>query len=179
VDLPHDSVCPCYGQPIETGSLHSVSSPLLWNAVCTLRINSIHFSIGIPPVEVRHALDFEQQSMSLSRCHLIRNQSRILRGVCTGTATALTIAFKQSWRKQFKGGLNFLATDTCPRRSSDAATCLTAAASGATVHQACWLWDPSDYKLASFDIRNVFHFSGGYELPFGQGKRSSPMRGLP
>ena len=28
-----------------------------------------------------------------------------------------------------------------------------------------------DYGLAPFDIRNVFHFSGGYELPFGQGKR--------
>ncbi len=28
-----------------------------------------------------------------------------------------------------------------------------------------------DYGLASFDIRNVFHFSGGYELPFGKGKR--------
>jgi hypothetical protein len=25
--------------------------------------------------------------------------------------------------------------------------------------------------LASFDVRNVFHFSGGYELPFGKGKR--------
>jgi len=24
--------------------------------------------------------------------------------------------------------------------------------------------------LASYDIRNVFHFSGGYELPFGKGK---------
>src|SRR6266496_1761039 len=28
-----------------------------------------------------------------------------------------------------------------------------------------------DYGLASFDIRNVFHLSGGYELPFGKGKR--------
>ncbi len=28
-----------------------------------------------------------------------------------------------------------------------------------------------DYKLANFDIRNVFHLSGGYELPFGKGKK--------
>jgi len=28
-----------------------------------------------------------------------------------------------------------------------------------------------DYGLAPFDIRNVFHFSGGYELPFGRGKK--------
>jgi hypothetical protein len=27
-----------------------------------------------------------------------------------------------------------------------------------------------DYGLANFDVRNVFHFSGGYELPFGKGK---------
>src|SRR6185437_6570375 len=28
-----------------------------------------------------------------------------------------------------------------------------------------------DYSLADFDLRNVFHFSGGYELPFGKGKQ--------
>ena len=28
-----------------------------------------------------------------------------------------------------------------------------------------------DYGLAPFDIRHVFHLSGGYELPFGKGKR--------
>jgi hypothetical protein len=27
-----------------------------------------------------------------------------------------------------------------------------------------------DYGLADFDVRNVFHFSGTYELPFGKGK---------
>ncbi|MBW8870369.1 MAG: hypothetical protein JF563_06285, partial [Acidobacteriales bacterium] len=27
-----------------------------------------------------------------------------------------------------------------------------------------------DYGLANFDIRNVLHLSGGYELPFGKGK---------
>jgi hypothetical protein len=29
----------------------------------------------------------------------------------------------------------------------------------------------ADYGLAPFDIRNVFHFSGGYELPLGKGKK--------
>ena len=28
-----------------------------------------------------------------------------------------------------------------------------------------------DWGLADFDIRNVFHFSGGYELPFGKNKK--------
>jgi hypothetical protein len=30
---------------------------------------------------------------------------------------------------------------------------------------------PFDWGLANFDIRNVFHFSGGYALPFGTNKR--------
>jgi hypothetical protein len=29
----------------------------------------------------------------------------------------------------------------------------------------------ADYGLAPFDIRNVFHFTGLYDLPFGKGKR--------
>src|SRR5260370_42291613 len=28
-----------------------------------------------------------------------------------------------------------------------------------------------DYARADFDIRNVVHFSGGYELPFGKNKQ--------
>ena len=28
-----------------------------------------------------------------------------------------------------------------------------------------------DWGLADFDIRNVFHISGGYELPFGKNKQ--------
>jgi hypothetical protein len=28
----------------------------------------------------------------------------------------------------------------------------------------------ADYGLANFDIRNVFHFSGSYQLPFGKGQ---------
>jgi hypothetical protein len=29
----------------------------------------------------------------------------------------------------------------------------------------------ADYGLAPFDVRNVFHFNGGYELPLGKGKK--------
>ena len=74
--------------------------------------------------------------------------------------------------KQFKGGLSFLATYTWSRTMSDAGDLLNGgsdnvgyraeAVPGFGIHQ--------DYKLANFDIRNVFHFSGGYELPFGKGK---------
>jgi len=74
--------------------------------------------------------------------------------------------------KQFASGLNFLATYTYSKTMSDAGDLLNGGSlqgfrapdvPGAGIHY--------DYGLASFDIRNVFHFSGGYELPFGKGKR--------
>jgi hypothetical protein len=75
--------------------------------------------------------------------------------------------------KQFKGGLNFLATYTWSKAMSDAGDLLNGGndnvgyrapdVPGFGIHR--------DYALANFDIRNVFHFSGGYELPFGKGKR--------
>jgi len=74
--------------------------------------------------------------------------------------------------KRFSGGLNFLATYTWSKTMTDAGDLLNGGSTagfrapdvpGAGVHY--------DYGLAAFDIRNVFHFSGGYELPFGKGKR--------
>jgi Carboxypeptidase regulatory-like domain len=74
--------------------------------------------------------------------------------------------------KQFANGLNFLATYTFSKTETDAGDLLNGGSlggfrapdvPGAGIH--------FDYGLASFDIRNVFHFSGGYELPFGKGKR--------
>jgi len=75
--------------------------------------------------------------------------------------------------KQFRGGLTFLATYTWSKAMSDAGDLLNGGSDnvgyrapdvpGFGIHQ--------DYALANFDIRNVFHFSGGYELPFGKGKK--------
>jgi len=74
--------------------------------------------------------------------------------------------------KQFANGLNFLATYTFSKTETDAGDLLNGGSlqgfrapdvPGAGIH--------FDYGLASFDIRNVFHLSGGYELPFGKGKR--------
>jgi hypothetical protein len=75
--------------------------------------------------------------------------------------------------KHFKSGLNFLATYTYSKTMSDAGDLLNGGSNnvgyrapdipGYGIHQ--------DYGLANFDIRNVFHLSGGYELPFGKGKR--------
>jgi hypothetical protein len=75
--------------------------------------------------------------------------------------------------KQFRGGLSFLATYTYSKVMSDATDLLNGGSDnvgyrapsvpGFGIHQ--------DYALANFDIRNVFHLSGGYELPFGKGKK--------
>ena len=75
--------------------------------------------------------------------------------------------------KAFAGGLNFLGTYTWSKTRSDAADLLNL---GSTFQQGYRAPDVpgfgirGDYGLASFDIRHVFHFSGGYELPFGKGK---------
>ncbi len=74
--------------------------------------------------------------------------------------------------KRFAAGLNFLATYTFSKTRTDAVDLLNNGSNagyrapdviGAGIHY--------DYGLAPFDIRNVFHLSGGYELPFGKGKR--------
>jgi hypothetical protein len=73
---------------------------------------------------------------------------------------------QQSWK-----GLNFLATYTWSKTLTDAGDLLNGGSvGGIRALQVPGLGVPFDYALASFDIRNVFHFSGGYELPFGKGK---------
>ena len=79
--------------------------------------------------------------------------------------------------KQFANGLNFLFAYTYSKVLSDADDLLNGGSSenGGTNNVNGYrapgiLGIQADYGLASFDIRNVFHFSGGYELPFGKGK---------
>jgi hypothetical protein len=79
--------------------------------------------------------------------------------------------------KQFAGGLNFLATYTWSKVRSDANDLLNGGSvgtgGGVNGYRAPGVPGfgiQGDYGLAAFDIRNVFHFSGGYELPFGKGK---------
>jgi hypothetical protein len=73
--------------------------------------------------------------------------------------------------QQFANGLNYLFTYTWSKTLSDAGDLLNGGniagyrapyVPGAGIH---YDWGPAD-----FDIRNVFHASGGYELPFGTGK---------
>jgi hypothetical protein len=74
--------------------------------------------------------------------------------------------------KQFANGLNFLFTYTYSKTMSDAGDLLNGGSSqGFRAPNVPGLGQAFDYSEADFDIRNVFHFSGGYELPFGHGKR--------
>src|SRR5205085_1916383 len=74
--------------------------------------------------------------------------------------------------KKFSGGLSFLAAYTYSKVRSDALDLLNGFAGngyrgpyipGVGIH--------ADYGLANFDVRNVLHFSGTYELPIGKGKK--------
>ena len=80
--------------------------------------------------------------------------------------------------KQFANGLNFLFTYTYSKTLTDADDLLNggsaqnSAGGNVNGYRAPGIFGiQSDYGLASFDIRHVFHLSGGYELPFGRGKR--------
>jgi len=75
--------------------------------------------------------------------------------------------------KHFAGGLNFLAAYTYSKTMSDAGDLLNGGSDnvGYRAPDVPGFGIHKDYALANFDVRHVFHFSGGYELPFGKGKR--------
>jgi hypothetical protein len=82
--------------------------------------------------------------------------------------------------KQFSNGLNFLFTYTWSKTLTDADDLLNGGSAqngsngnvnGYRAPGVPGFGIQADYGLASFDIRNVFHISGGYELPFGKGKK--------
>ena len=80
--------------------------------------------------------------------------------------------------KQFANGLNFLLTYTYAKALTDASDLLNggssqnSASGNVNGYRAPGILGiQADYGLANFDIRNVVHISGGYELPFGKGKK--------
>jgi hypothetical protein len=73
--------------------------------------------------------------------------------------------------KRYAKGLNFLATYTWSKTRTDAVDLLNGGSNaGYRAASVPGLGIHYDYGLAPFDVRNVFHLSGGYELPFGKGK---------
>jgi hypothetical protein len=74
--------------------------------------------------------------------------------------------------QQFSNGLNYLFTYTFSKTLSDAGDLLNGGStSGLRAPWVPGLGPRFDWGLANFDIRNVFHISGGYELPVGKNKR--------
>jgi hypothetical protein len=74
--------------------------------------------------------------------------------------------------QQFTNGLTYLLAYTWSKTLSDAGDLLNGGSSGG--YRAPWvpgLGIGFDRSLADFDLRQVLHFSGGYQLPFGKGMR--------
>lgn len=74
--------------------------------------------------------------------------------------------------QQYSNGLSFLLTYTYSKTLSDAGDLLNGGSTGGLrAASVPGLGPMFDWGLADFDIRQVVHFSGGYELPFGKNKR--------
>jgi Carboxypeptidase regulatory-like domain/TonB dependent receptor len=73
--------------------------------------------------------------------------------------------------QQFAGGLSYLFTYTWSKALSDAGDLLNGGSSGGfRAPDVPGLGPSFDRGYADFDIRQVLHFSGGYQLPFGKDK---------
>ena len=73
--------------------------------------------------------------------------------------------------KRFGEGLNVLGTYTWSKAQTDAVDLLNGNGTNYRGPAIPGFGIEKDYGLAPSDIRNVFHLSGSYELPFGKGKR--------
>ncbi|HWA95686.1 MAG TPA: TonB-dependent receptor [Terracidiphilus sp.] len=81
--------------------------------------------------------------------------------------------------QQYANGLTFLLTWTWSKTMSDAGDLLNGGSTGGLrAYNVPGLGPKFDYTLANFDIRNVVHFSGGYELPIGAGKKFLNQNGI-
>ncbi len=72
--------------------------------------------------------------------------------------------------RRFAAGLYFLGAYTYSRAISNATDLLNGGSEGLRAPTLPGWGIQRDYRLANFDVRNAFHFSGGYELPIGRGK---------
>ena len=93
-----------------------------------------------------------------------QNQRTIAESNYNGLQTKLE---QQYWK-----GLSFLAAYTWSKTLSDAFDLLNGGSlQSGRANAIPGLGLAFDRTLASFDLRNVFHFSGGYQLPFGKDKQ--------
>ncbi|HKR26755.1 MAG TPA: carboxypeptidase regulatory-like domain-containing protein [Acidobacteriaceae bacterium] len=82
-------------------------------------------------------------------------------------------------QQQVSHGLLFLLTYTWSKAMSDAGDLLNGTgADTLRAYAVPGLGPMFDYSLADFDIRNVVHFSGMYDLPFGKGRQFMNTGGI-
>ncbi len=87
-------------------------------------------------------------------------------------------ALQLSFARRLDRGLSLLGDYTYSKIRTDAHDLLSSG--GDQPYRAPYLSGfgiQGDYGLANFDLRHVIHFSGGYELPVGTGKRFLAKRG--
>lgn len=81
-------------------------------------------------------------------------------------------SLQTSLEKRFSNGLNFLATYTWQHCRGDAGDELNGGVGeGSRAPALAGFGIQGDYQNCDYNIFNVFHFSGGYQLPFGHGKK--------
>ncbi len=81
-------------------------------------------------------------------------------------------ALQMKLEQQYSNGLTLLLAYTYSKTLTDAGDLLNGgSATNLRAPAVVGLGPEFDYGLAIFDIRNVWHFSGGYDLPFGENKR--------
>jgi hypothetical protein len=73
--------------------------------------------------------------------------------------------------RRFSSGFNLLGTYTWSKSLTDAVDLLNGNGTGYRASAIPGFGIQKDYGLSPSDVRNVFHLSGGYELPFGKGKK--------
>jgi hypothetical protein len=94
-------------------------------------------------------------------------------------------ALQTKLEDSFSNGLTFLLTYTWSKTMSDAGDLLNGGASNNGSNSGPFralgipgLGPRFDWGPANFDVRNVVHFSGGYQLPFGKGMKYLNQGGL-
>ena len=82
-------------------------------------------------------------------------------------------------QQQVSHGLTFLFTYTWSKAMSDAGDLLNGTgADTLRAYAVPGLGPKFDYSLSDFDIKNVIHFSGIYQLPFGKGREFMNQGGV-
>ena len=80
---------------------------------------------------------------------------------------------------QMSNGLTFLLAYTWSKAMSDAGDLLNGGSTGGLrAYNVPGLGPRFDWAPANFDLRNVFHFSGGYQLPVGKGQKYMNSGGI-